>query len=354
MRALSLLPLALLSALPLTAQTQNPASIKDAKALLAVALPSYDFSSPSLKPWHMKASYQIFDQNGNPSERGTYEYWWVSPSVDRSSWTRGAVTQSEWHTANGKRFETSSGGTLHLFETRFPKELFAPLPVAGDDELKQNWLQRDNLAFGDIKLPCVKILTNRVELQSPSFPSLSPLNNVVAMYCFDPKSPILLLKSLNDGVTERYGSYVGVQDRDLPRTFEQSVNDRKILTATVVALGALDPTDPALVPPSDAKSDSALPAEVAAHVMNRQRVKEPNPQYPERAKQDRLSGTVMLEAVIGKDGKTHDVQVISTPSPILTDPSLQAVNKWEYKPYLLNGEPVDVRTTIYVTFAAQH
>lgn len=354
MRALLLLLPALLPALPLAAQTQNPASIKDAKALLAVAVPSYDFASPALKPWHMKASYQIYDQNGNPTERGAYEYWWASPSVNRSTWTRGAVTQSDWHTADGRRFQTNAGGALHLFETRFPKELFAPLPGANDDDLKQTWLQRDSVAFGNLKVPCVKVLTNRVELQTPSFPAASPLNNVVAMYCFDPKAPILLLKSLNDGVTERYESYIGVQDRDLPRTFEESVDNRKILTATLVAVGALDPSDPALVPPSDAKSDSSLPAEVAARVMSRQRVKDPNPQYPERAKQDRLSGTVMLEAVIGKDGKTHDLQVISTPSPMLTDPSVQAVDKWEYKPYLLNGEPVDVRTTIYVTFAIAH
>jgi protein TonB len=45
------------------------------------------------------------------------------------------------------------------------------------------------------------------------------------------------------------------------------------------------------------------------------------------------------------------MQVISSPGPLLTASALKTVGKWEYKPYLLNGAPVDVRTTINVTYA---
>ena len=334
MRLLHFLPLALLPGL-LAAQSPSPASIKDAKELLAAAAPAYDFANPSLKPWRFKAIYQIYDQNGNPSERGTYEYWWASPTVYRSTWTRGAATQSEWLTADGKRFETTSGDVLHLFETEFPKELLAPLPGANDDDPRPTWLQRDTVAFGKVKAPCVEILTNRVTRQSPTFPDLI----------------LLVLKSLTNGVTEKYGSFVGMQDRDLPRSFEESVDSRKILTATVVALGALDPADPALTPPPDAKTDGALPATISARVMNDQRVGGLNPDYPEEAKLSHVKGTVMIEAQLGKDGKIHDLQVVSTPAPALTDSSVKAVGKWEYKPYLLNGQPTDVRTTIFVAYA---
>jgi TonB family protein len=350
MRPLRLLPLALLPGL-LAAQSPTSDSIKDAKTLLAAAAPAYDYDNPALKPWHFKAAYQIYDQNGNPSQRGTYEYWWASPTAYRSTWTRGASTQSEWHTADGRRFEANSGEALHLFETEFPKELLAPLPTPSEQEAKRTWLQRDTVAFDSLKAPCVKILSARVYRQSPSFPDFIPMDNVRATYCFDPNLPILIMKSRANGPIESYGNFVKMQQRDLPRTFEEKVDRRKILTATIVAIGTLDPSDPALAPPADAKADLALPLEIASPVMSSQRVKGFYPDYPDEAKLSKIAGTVMLEAQIGKDGKVEDLRVISSPAPVLTDSSIKAVGKWEYKPYLLNGQPIDVRTTIDVAYA---
>jgi TonB family protein len=342
---------ALLSAAQNPAAT--PSSIKDPKALLAAVAPVYDFTSPALKPWRFKASYQIYDQDGRAGELGTYEYWWASPSVYRSTWTRGGRTVSEWHTADGRRFEAGSGDALHLFETEFPKELLAPLPEAKDDDPKATWLKRDTIALGKAKAPCVEIIGKRfVEQRGAPFPYTEALDNTKPpTYCFDPQQPILILKSLTDGVTESYGNFVGIQKRDLPRSLVEAVNGRRILAVTVNAIGGLDAADPALTPPANAKVGEALPVDVKERMMNGQRIEGDNPNYPEEAKASRQSGTVMIEAQIGKDGKIHDLQVISSPGPLLTASSLKAVSKWEYKPYLLNGEPVDVRTTINVTYA---
>jgi TonB family protein len=152
-------------------------------------------------------------------------------------------------------------------------------------------------------------------------------------------------------VTESYGNFVGIQKRDLPRSLVEAVNGRRILAVTVNAIGGLDPADPALTPPADAKAGAASTVDVTEHWMNGQRIEGDNPIYPDEAKESRLSGTVMIEAQIGKDGRIHDLQVISSPGPLLTASALKAVGKWEYKPYLLNGEPVDVRTTINVKYA---
>jgi TonB family protein len=330
-----------------------PSSIKDPKALLAAVAPVYDFTNPALKPWRFKASYQIYDQDGRAGELGTYEYWWASPSVYRSTWTRASRTESEWHTADGRRFETSSGDALHLFETEFPKEMLAPLPEAKDHDPKETWLKRDTIALGKTKAPCVEIIGKRfVEQRGAAFPYTEALDNVKPpTYCFDPQEPILILKSLSAGVTESYGNFIGMQERDLPRSLVEAVNGRRILAVTVNAIGGLDPADPALTPPADAKAGDALLADVPVRVMNGQRIEGDNPDYPEEAKESSLSGTVMIEAQIGKDGRIHGMQVISSPGPLLSASSLKAVGKWEYKPYLLNGEPVDVRTTINVTYA---
>jgi protein TonB len=73
------------------------------------------------------------------------------------------------------------------------------------------------------------------------------------------------------------------------------------------------------------------------------------PDYPSIARQARIQGLVVLAAVITKDGTIARLQVISG-HPMLAPAAIAAVKQWKYKPYLLNGEPVEVETTINVTF----
>jgi protein TonB len=74
------------------------------------------------------------------------------------------------------------------------------------------------------------------------------------------------------------------------------------------------------------------------------------PQYPQMAKIARVQGPVVLAAVIGKDGAIQNLRVVSTASPLLNQSALDAVKQWKYRPYILNGEPVEVDTTITVNF----
>ncbi len=73
------------------------------------------------------------------------------------------------------------------------------------------------------------------------------------------------------------------------------------------------------------------------------------PQYPAIAKAARIQGTVVLQATIAKDGAIQNLRVINGP-PMLQQAAIDAVRSWRYKPYLLNGEPVEVETTINVVF----
>jgi protein TonB len=73
------------------------------------------------------------------------------------------------------------------------------------------------------------------------------------------------------------------------------------------------------------------------------------PEYPPIARQARIQGVVVLQALIGKDGSIQNLHVVSG-HPMLTNAALAAVKEWKYKPYFLNGEPVEVETTINVNF----
>ena len=73
------------------------------------------------------------------------------------------------------------------------------------------------------------------------------------------------------------------------------------------------------------------------------------PTYPPLAKQARIAGAVVLQAEISKDGSIQNLHVISG-HPMLVPSAIEAVKQWKYKPYILNGEPVEVETTITVNF----
>ena len=73
------------------------------------------------------------------------------------------------------------------------------------------------------------------------------------------------------------------------------------------------------------------------------------PVYPPLAKQARIQGVVRFTAIIGKDGTIQNLQLVSG-HPLLVEAARQAVSQWQYKPTLLNGEPVEVVTQIDVNF----
>src|SRR5215470_3898731 len=73
------------------------------------------------------------------------------------------------------------------------------------------------------------------------------------------------------------------------------------------------------------------------------------PQYPQMAKVAHVQGDVILQALISKSGAIENLRAVNG-HPILIQAAMEAVKQWKYKPYLLNGEPVEVETTITVKF----
>lgn len=88
---------------------------------------------------------------------------------------------------------------------------------------------------------------------------------------------------------------------------------------------------------------------ISSGVMAGNLIQETLPQYPAIAKAARIEGTVMLQATISKAGLIKNLRVIGGPA-MLQQAAVDAVRSWRYKPYLLNGEPVEVDTTVNVVF----
>jgi TonB family protein len=73
------------------------------------------------------------------------------------------------------------------------------------------------------------------------------------------------------------------------------------------------------------------------------------PVYPGEAKRNRIEGTVLLHAVIEKDGRVGELTLISGPKQLIPA-AIGAVQQWRYTPYIVKGEAVEIETTITVNF----
>jgi TonB family protein len=102
--------------------------------------------------------------------------------------------------------------------------------------------------------------------------------------------------------------------------------------------------------PGDQNS-AALPqrVRVSSGVAQGLLVSKVNPMYPPDARDQRIQGVVILQATIDKEGNVASLQLVSG-HPMLAPAAIEAVKQWKYRPYLLNGNPLEVNTQIQVNF----
>lgn len=79
-------------------------------------------------------------------------------------------------------------------------------------------------------------------------------------------------------------------------------------------------------------------------------VKKVPPQYPDDARQGRIQGLVVLKALMDTNGDVKELNLVSG-HPLLAPAAIEAVKQWKYKPYLLDGKPVEVETQVSVAFS---
>lgn len=106
---------------------------------------------------------------------------------------------------------------------------------------------------------------------------------------------------------------------------------------------------PPKLEPSPAKKEGPTRIPMVSTLSEANLIFAPRPAYPSMAKSIGLEGSVVLEAVISTDGGVENLQVLSG-HPLLVKAAVDAVLQWRYRPTLLNGEPVEVLTTIKVNF----
>jgi TonB family protein len=325
-----------------------PALPKEPDKIIAAAAPLYDFSSPTLKPWHIKVSYQLYDLDSKPTEQGTFEYWWAAPEVYRSTWKRGGMERSDW-TVNGEYYHVESGGSLGYFERNLLSDLETPLvaPAKGDPAKVHFESVKENL--GSVNLPCVRSsYLSSAKLAGRS--EFTPANSN-SIYCFDSSHPVLLAYLQPGGPSVAYRSLQQTQGLILPKEFSVTYRKRSGISATVEALELISSDAPEFTPPTPTPAARPDKVEIASGVSAGLLSKFVRPVYPEGDKMLGNQGVVVIAGVVGTDGKVRDLEVLSGLSKSLNKSAIDAVSQWQYKPYLLDGVPVEVETTVDVTFS---
>jgi protein TonB len=102
-----------------------------------------------------------------------------------------------------------------------------------------------------------------------------------------------------------------------------------------------------IAPPPPPKPVARLPR--SSVMMQGYLVHRVEPIYPPLARAARIQGQVRLQAIINRDGRIENLQALSG-HPMLVQAALDAVRQWRYRPYILNGDPVEVETQVTVNF----
>jgi TonB family protein len=143
--------------------------------------------------------------------------------------------------------------------------------------------------------------------------------------------------------------------RSFQQVFELHANETRNLDV-VLEVGEIDQTinvvakAPPATPP-DTHSGPPRRIRVGGNVQQTKLVHQVNPVYPERAQAQGVQGIVLLEAVISKEGSIRAMRVVNKlADPDLVTSAVEAVKNWRYEPTLLNGQPIEVVTTITVNF----
>ncbi len=115
--------------------------------------------------------------------------------------------------------------------------------------------------------------------------------------------------------------------------------------------GKSQPSTPSPTVTSNSTTMGAPVIHVSPGVSQGLLMEKTEPAYPEDAKERHVQGKVVLALSIDKTGTTKNIHALTSPDPELTDAAITAVSKWKYRPYLLNGSPVEIESSVELDFS---
>lgn len=349
----SVLSFACLSAPALRAQSPA-APVPDERAariseighrLLEAGLRSNALGGPALKPWHLKVDFEMLaDPTAKKPVTGTFEEWYVDPYHWRRTYTSTEPTWngSEWRVSKVQRFVTNrrhDNFANDFLVLRVSRPVVDPLyqiaNIQPDDQLLVQRIDTSGLT-----LNCTSLAHPPANLGRPEW--------IVPTMCFDSDLHLRLIHSHETQV--QYEDLQPFQGRAVAHTVQVIWNGRLLAQMKVDLLESLPAIDHSLLTPN-----------AEANVVEQPLVLDPGdplpvPVYEVGASIPLLSddrpfrGTIFMPVLIHKDGSVK-VEAGSDAGPFeaVFDAISNAVNRWKFKPYLVDGQPVEVEYHVQYT-----
>jgi hypothetical protein len=279
------------------------------------------------KPWHAVVEAEIFDARGSSPIHGTIEIWQAG-SDRRVLYTFGPTTMTE--VVSGKTvYRTASDPQF----PRFAPFLLAKVLRAGPAmfQVKQIEPQLRQRKVDGQKLDCIttKPPANAISFSAPDY-CLDLQDHLRAVFNFQ---QTVLLDTPEEFLGHAISRRISITNSDVPTA-----------TAKITKLEIYEPSANQFTPTGD-MSVFVPTVRISGGVAAGMIVKKVDPSIPAGVS---AKGSVNLHVLLGTDGHPKRVEVVSTPDPEVGAACVDAVKQWAYKPYLLNGDPVQVETTVLI------
>jgi TonB family protein len=288
-------------------------------------------------PYHFLATFETFDATGAPSGSGSIEKFFAAQGRMKVITRFRDHTMTAWY-ADARPVYTDDGfdGTImtYLVNDFLLTPLPPPLGIARQDmETTVMQQQGKTLDCGMYEL-----------FVSPSGMPAAPKET----YCVARGTHDLVLRQ-TQYFSIQYDQFEPVLGRSIPRSIVATQGGvvRCRIHVDKVDEQALD--DAALTPPASASPVSPAPEWVSLNPKERTPLHKVTPAWPPDVKASAI-GPVSLRYVISRTGTVKDVEVAYAPSPEFAKAAVDAVKQWTYAPILRRDKPVEVMTSVVLSF----
>jgi hypothetical protein len=284
-------------------------------------------------PFHLGMTFQLYDMKGKPTETGSFEVWWTGLGPRRT------VVQLTGLNENGFAPDGSDAATVRnsYLVRQLIEAAIHPVPAVRSP--------------GDLATKPLSVGKNRLDCIGPKTSPVEAFNAEPSTVCVAPNNTdVLVLQGLGGKVVLLRPKTGKFHDTFVGLDLRISYLRMDAIAGKMTIMRAYDSTDLKEKAPAATPSEPGV-VRMSGGVIAGHRVKFVEPPYPEVAKISHASGIVLLNAVIGKDGAVRRLVPIASTDPMFIESAMDSVKQWKYSPWLLNGEPTELDTTITVNFA---
>lgn len=288
-------------------------------------------------PWHLKATYEIFDMQGQSKGTGTYEEWWVSAKKNKHTFAANGFTKTDYFTEQGV-FRIETGKSAVTIGPEQIKSLVRPLSEEDFEDFKAELQDRQS---GNLQLKCATLSWNKGK----------PVVPITHAYCVDPDHMILRVAITEYGFYEKtYNDIARLGDQYVAKDIHVTDKQWPVANIKVDQLEEINNINDAdFVPPVEAKKPppNLTGFGVITGTVDQHLVRKVEPSYPEKAF---VEEQVIVKTKVDKDGDTEVLDVGTGPQ-MLRQLSAEAVGQWKFRPYIANHEPQEVHLDIMIAFS---